>query len=69
MNILHHKSVSYEDALDAVICAEQGLPIKNKLAVNVSWTETGPVAVVEPFDLEDINLTGEENECYILIKR
>ena len=36
MKIIAHKSISYEDALDAVICAENGLP-PNREDLTVSF--------------------------------
>ena len=69
MKILAYKTVSYEDAIDAVICAENKLPIKNNLSVNYSYGRNGPVAVVEPLDLDEANLTGEENENYVVIRK
>jgi len=68
MRILSYKAISYEDALDAAIRAEKGLSINNELTVNFVMKLDGMVAVVEPIDLDEINLTGDEHENYIVIR-
>ena len=67
MKILRYKTVEYEEAKDAVTRVKNNLPLYNELAVNVIMTDEGQLAIVEPLDLEETNMTGEENENYIMM--
>lgn len=68
MRIIAHNSICYEDALDAVICAQNGLELKQDFDVSFVVNDAGEVAVVEPSSLEKINLLGEDAEDYVVIR-
>lgn len=68
MRIVAHKSVSYEDAIDAVIRAQNGLPIKGDLTVAFNFDPDNPWAVVEPLDI-DTPTERQFREDYYVVRK